>query len=697
VETRVEQPDRTSPQTNPLLRPWTGAWGGVPPFDQVEVEHFRPALEQGMTEKLAEIEAIAEDPAPATFENTIAALERSGRVLERVTPIYGVWSTSMSTPEFQEVEREMAPRLAAFFDRIVQNEALFRRIDAVHAGAGEAGLDAEQKRLAWLYHSNFVRAGARLDGAAKARLSEINQELASLATAFNQNVLGDETHRYLLLQSEDELAGLPRAEREAAAEAAAEHGHEGRWLIANSRSAMEPFLTFADRRELRERAWRLFVSRGDGGERDNNPLISRILALRAERAGLLGYPTHAHWQLEQSMAGTPERAMELMQAVWVPAVARVREEVEEMRALATESGHDHPIEPWDYRYYAERVRKRRYDLDEDGVKQYLRLDRMVESMFWVADQVFGLHFTPVDGLPVYHPEVRVWEVTRGEGGPHVGLFYFDPFARDGKRSGAWMNAYRSQERFDGEISTIVSNNSNFMRARPGEPVLISWTDATTLYHEFGHALHGLASDVEYPYLSGTSVFRDYVEFPSQLLEHWLPTSEVLERFAVHVETGEPLPRALFERIERAARFNEGFRTVEYLASGIVDMRMHLAGDRPIDPGAFERETLEELGMPREIVMRHRPTHFAHVFGGDGYSAAYYSYLWADVLTADAAEAFQEADGFFDRGVARSLMRNVLSAGNTRDPAEAYRAFRSRDPEVGALMRKRGFEREKPAA
>jgi peptidyl-dipeptidase Dcp len=684
-----------APAANPLLEPWTGPYGGVPPFDRVAVEHFVPALEAAMQARLDEVDRIVADSEPPSFANTIEALERSGRRFDRVVAVYGVWSTTRSDAAFQAVEREMAPRMAAFADRIVQNEPLFRRIETVHDAADGAGLTPEQRRLVWLYHSSFVRSGARLGVDEKARLSQINQELASLFTRFNQNVLGDETEQYLLLGEEGELAGLPRSEREAAAEAAAAHGHEGAWLIANTRSAMEPFLTYADRRDLRERAWRLFVSRGDGGgERDNNEIVSRILALRAERAALLGYPTHAHWRLEKSMAGTPERALELMEAVWTPAAERVREEVAEMREVVDDAGDAFVIEPWDYRYYAERLRKRRYDVDDDEVKQFLQLDRMVDSMFWVAEELFGMAFSPVDNVPVYHPDVRVWEVTRRDDDRHLGLFYFDPFARDGKRSGAWMNAYRRQERFDGEVTTIVSNNSNFMRGRAGEPVLISWTDATTLFHEFGHALHGLASDVNYPYVAGTNVFRDYVEFPSQLLEHWLSTPEVLERFAVHVETGEPIPPALVERIRRASLFNEGFGTVEYLGSGLVDMRMHLAGDRPIDPPTFERETLEALGMPREIVMRHRPTHFAHVFGGDGYSAAYYSYLWADVLTADAAEAFIEAGGFFDRDVAGRLLRHVLSAGNTVDPAEAYRAFRGRDPEVGALMRKRGF---RPAA
>ncbi len=435
----------------------------------------------------------------------------------------------------------------------------------------------------------------------------------------------------------------------------------------------------------------MFVDRGDGGgQHDNNAIVAEILALRAERARLLGYETHAHWRLENAMAGTPERAMELMEAVWTPAVARVREEVADMQALADTEGAGITIEPWDYRYYAEKVRQARYDLDANEVKPYLQMDRLREGMFWVAGELFGFAFAPAAGVPVFHPDVAVWEVTDRTSGRHVGLWYFDPYARAGKRSGAWMNAYRTQERFDGEVTTLVSNNSNFVQGRPGEPVLISWDDARTLFHEFGHALHGLASSVRYPSLAGTSVPRDYVEFPSQLLEHWLATPEVLQRFAVHHETGEPIPQALVDRIERAATFNQGFATIEYLSSALVDMRLHLAGARPIDPDAFERETLVELGMPREIVMRHRTPQFQHVFGSDGYSAGYYSYLWSDVLTADAYGAFTEAGGPYDRAVAERLVRHVFSSGNTVDPAAAYRAFRGRDARVEALMQKRGF-------
>lgn len=682
--------DVTAPATaNPLLREWTGPYGGIPPFDKISISDFKPALETAMAEELAEVERIAGNPAPPTFENTIAALERTGRRLDRVTTSYGIWSSTMNTDEFRPIEREMAPKLAAHSDLITQNAALFRRIDAVYNSPEKASLTAEQQRLAWLYYTSFVRAGARLDEAAKSRLSAINQRLAGLYTSFSQNVLADETDQTLVLTSESELAGLPSSLRDAAAAAARAKGQTG-WVITNTRSSVDPFLTYSDNRELREKVWRMFVDRGDNpGAHNNNQLISEILALRAERAKLLGYQTHAHWRLEHTMAKTPERAMELLEAVWRPAVARVAEEVRDMQALARAEGQNITIEPWDYRYYAEKVRKQRYDLDQNEVKPYLQLERLREGMFWVAGELFGFVFTPVT-VPVYHPDVRVWEVKDRASGRHVGVWYFDPYSRAGKRSGAWMNSYRRQERFDQDVTTIVSNNSNFVKGAPGEPELISWDDATTLFHEFGHALHGLSSSVNYPSLSGTAVPRDYVEFPSQLLEHWLSTPQVLQRFALHYQTGEPIPQSLVDRIERASKFNQGFGTTEYLASAIVDMRMHLAGDRPIDADAFERETLAELGMPREIVMRHRSPHFLHVFAGDGYSAGYYSYLWSDVLTADAYQAFVEAGGLYDPAVAARLRQHIFSIGNTMDPADAYRAFRGRDPRIEALMAKRGF-------
>ncbi|HEX8748424.1 MAG TPA: M3 family metallopeptidase [Pyrinomonadaceae bacterium] len=680
-------------EENPLLAKWSGPFSGVPPFDKVKVADFKPALEAAMAENLSEVERVASNPAPPDFGNTIAALERAGRTLQRVQTVYNIWSSTMNGPEFQKVEREMAPRMAAFNDKITQNKPLFQRIEAVYNSPGKSRLTPEQQRLVWLYYTNFVRAGARLDDAAKSRLSQINQQLAGLYTRFSQNLLADESEQFLTLKSEDELAGLPQSIRDAAATAAVAKKSPGSWVIMNTRSSIEPFLTYSDRRDLREKAWRMFVNRGDNADaHDNNSTIAEILQLRAERAKLLGYQTHAHWRLENAMAKTPERALELMEAVWKPAKERVREEVADMQALARREGANIKIEPWDYRYYAEKVRKARYDLDQNEVKQYLQLEKLREGMFWVAGELFNFNFTPVTNVPVYHPDVRVWEVTDKTSGRHIGLWYFDPYAREGKRSGAWMNAYRRQERVNGEITTIVSNNSNFVKGKPGEPVLVSWDDANTMFHEFGHALHGLSSNVTYPSLSGTAVSRDYVEFPSQLLEHWLSTPEVLQRFAVHYQTGKPIPQALVDRIERAETFNQGFATVEYLASALVDMKLHLAGSQKIDPDAFERRTLEELGMPGEIVMRHRTPQFGHVFSSDSYSAGYYSYLWSDVLNADAYEAFVEAKGPYDKTVAGRLRQYIFSVGNTIDPAESYRLFRGRDPKVEALMRKRGFSK-----
>jgi peptidyl-dipeptidase Dcp len=684
------------PANNPLLPKWTGPHGGVPPFDQVKVEHFQPAFAHAMDELRREVAAIAGNPEAPSFENTIAALEEAGRVFGRVETVYGVWSSTMKSPEFQEIEKGLAPKLAAFSDEITQNEKLYKRIAAVFEGPGKAQLTPEQQRLVWRHHTNFVRAGAKLDAAAKKRLSELNQRLATLYTTFGQNLLADEEGHALLLDKEADLDGLPDSVRAGAAAAAEARGEKGKWAITNTRSSVDPFLTYSTRADLRQKVWQSFVDRGDNGDaHDNNKIITEILGLRAERAKLLGYPTHAHWRVEDSMAKTPERAMGLMEAVWPAAVARVRQEVADMQAIANKAKPRRKIEPWDYRFYAEKVRKAKYDLDQNQVKPYLQLEKLREGMFWVAGELFDFAFSPVEGVPVYHPDVRVWEVKDRTSGKHVGLWYFDAYARQGKRSGAWMNAYRNQERFRGEITTIVSNNSNFVKGSAGAPVLISWDDAQTLFHEFGHALHGLSSNVAYPTLSGTSVARDYVEFPSQLLEHWLATPEVLNRFARHHETGTPIPAALVARIQKAATFNQGFATVEYLASALVDMKLHLAGARPIDPDAFEKETLAALGMPEQIVMRHRTPQFGHIFSGDGYAAGYYSYLWADTLSADAYEAFVEAAGPYDRAVAGRLRKNVFSAGDTVDPADGYRAFRGRDPGIDALMRKRGFSAAKP--
>ena len=673
---------------NPLLGPWVGPAGGVPPFDRVRVADFKPALEAAILENLAEIDQIARNPAAPDFENTIAALERSGRTFNRVSAIYGVWSTTMSTAEFQAVERDMQPKLAALSDKIHQNVPLFARIAAVYRDM--SNLSPVQQRLCWFYHTNFVRAGAKLDAPAKRRVAEINERLATLFANFSQNLLADEAGYVLYLKNENDLAGLPEPLRAAARSAATARGHAGEWAILNTRSSMDPFLTYAGRRDLREKVWRAYYSRGDNGNAyDNKKIITEILALRAQRAKLLGYPTHAHWRVADSMAKTPEAAMSLMMQVWPAAVAREHEEVADMQAIADREHAGIQIAAWDYRYYAEKVRRKKYALDMNEVKPYLQLEKLREGMFWAAGQLYGFTFAQVFDLPTANPDVRVWEV-KIAAKAHVGFWYFDPYARSGKNSGAWMSEYRGQHNLDGRISPIVSNNTNFVKDESGDPLLISWDDAVTLFHEFGHALHGLSSDVVYPSLAGTNVVRDFVEFPSQLHENWLSTPEVLSRFAVHYQTGQPIPPALVAKIKNASTFNQGFATVEYLASALVDMKLHLAGEHAIDVDEFERTILDSLGMPPEVVMRHRTPQFAHIFSSDAYSAGYYSYLWAEVLDHDAFEAFIEAGGPYDEGVAKRLHDDIMAVGNSVDPAQAYRNFRGSDPKIDGLLRARGF-------
>jgi peptidyl-dipeptidase Dcp len=581
----------------------------------------------------------------------------------------------------------MTPVLAAFNDEVIQNAALFARVKAVYLTREAAELSSEQQRLVWVVYRRFARQGAALGDAEKSRLAEINKQLAGLYTAFSQNELGDEEDHWLTLDAA-ELDGLPDWLRASAAAAADAKKQKGKFLFANTRSAIEPFLTYSTRRDLREKAFRMWTSRGDNGDaHDNNAAITQILQLRAEKAKLLGYPTFAHWITDYQMAKTPDAVMDLLMKVWAPATARVREEVADMQKIADADGIK--IAPWDYRFYAEKVRKAKYDLDESEIKPYLQLEKIREGMFWAAGQLYGLEFVQVHDLPVVHKDVRVFDVRRA--GKHMGLWYFDPYARAGKQSGAWETEYRSQERFRGEITPIVSNNTNFVPGAPGEPILISWDDAATMFHEFGHALHGLNSNVTYPTLAGANTVRDFVEFPSQLNEHWLPTKEVLSRFALHYKTGKPMPGALVAKIKKARTFNQGFITVEYLVCAIVDMKAHLAGATKVNPRAFEAATLKEIGMPEQIVMRHRLPHFGHIFSGEGYAAGYYDYIWADTLVADAAEAFEEAPGgFYDKALAKKLYDCIVSRGNTVDAGEAYRKFRGRNATVDALMRDRGF-------
>jgi len=670
-----------------LLAPWAGAHGGVPPFDQIDVETLGPAITRAMELNRAELAAITAAPDAPTFENTLLALEDAGRALARAGAVFGIYTSALADDRVQQLELALAPVLAAYRDEITQNQALFARIRAVYEARDTANLAPDQLRLLEVVYKSFARRGAALDDAAKTRLAAINQRLATLFTTFGQNVLADEERDTLVLDGEPDLAGLPDSLRAAAKAEATARGLPAKWVITNTRSSAEPFLALSTRRDLRERAYKMWISRGEhDGPHDNRPLITEILALRGERAQLLGFETHAHWILDDSMAKTPAAAMALMRKVWTAAVARVREEVADMEQLA-----GHPIEPWDYRFYAEQVRQARYDLDENAVKPYLQLDNMRDAMFWIAGELYGLRFARVDDVPVYHSDVTVYEVTRD--GRRIGVWYFDPYARDGKRSGAWMSEYRTQETFREPTTPIVSNNANFVKAAPGEPVLISWDDATTMFHEFGHALHGLLSNTRYPTLAGTNTLRDFVEMPSQLHEHWLATPELLERFARHHETNAPIPHELVAKILEARTFNQGFRTVEYLMAALYDMEIHTAPTAaPIDPIAFEARTMAALGAPREIVMRHRPTQFAHVFTGDEYSAAYYSYLWADTLTADAGEAFVEAGGYYDRGVATKLHDEIMRVGNSVPPEVAFRRFRDRDVDTDALMRDRGFAR-----
>ncbi|WP_264512297.1 M3 family metallopeptidase [Flavobacterium sp. N1719] len=678
--------------TNPLLNDWKGKYGGVPAFSEYKVSQFRSAVDVAIADKLREIDVIATLPTPPSFDNTIAAMERSGKRLSHIKAIFDIYSSNLNTPEFEAVEAEITPKFSEVNNQMYQNKKLFDRIAAVYKSAEMKKLTPEQKRLVTVYYQNFVREGALADPKSKTRIAEINKELAGLFTKFSQNQLADENNLYLALQTEADFDGLPKELADAARSEAKERHLEVLGCIANTRSSIEPFLTFSNRRDLREQAFRIFVSRGDNDNaNNNNATLVKILKLRAEKAKLLGFKTFADWSLSNTMAQKPQRTLDLMLSVWEPAVLKVREDVAEMQKIVAAEGNSFAIEPWDYRYYAEKVRKSKYDVDANQIKPYLQMEKLREGMFWVAGEIFNLNFKQVYDVPVFHPDVRVWEVSNKTTGKVVGLWYFDPYARKGKRSGAWMTAYREQSRFDGEVMTIVSNNCNFIKGAEGEPILISWDDASTLFHEFGHALHGLCSNVNYPLLSGTNTPRDYVEFPSQILERWLATPEVLNRFALHYQTGAPMPMNLVNRIEAAATFNEGFSTVETISSALVDMQLHLLENPEIDPKDFEAKTLYSLHMPHEIVMRHRIPQFGHIFSGDDYAAGYYGYLWADAISADATEAFTvDGKGLYDKEVAKRLLKHVFSVGNTVDPEVSYPLFRGKKSTTDALMRARNF-------
>lgn len=686
-ETTIPSQPVTAFTANPLLTDWAGSYGGVPPWDKVSPAAFPAAFQTAIDARRTEILAIANSAEPVTFQNTFVPLQNAGRVLSRVNTLFGVMTSNMNSPEYQALDRAWSPRLSAASDEITFNEKLFQRIHTVHQNRVGAGLTAEQQRLVERTYQQYVRSGARLMAEQKAELGRINQQLAGLFSDFANKVLADE-NAWTLIENEADLAGLPESLRSSYRAAAQERKLTG-WAVVNTRSSVDPFLTFSENRGLRERIWKSFKQRGDNANANNtSATIAQIVKLRADRARLLGYQSHAHWRMEDTMAGDPAKAQQLMMRVWPAAVARVKEEVADMQKLARVSDARFSIEPWDYLFYAEKVRKQRYDLDQNEVKPYFELNNMIKASMWTAGQLYGLTFHEITGqVPVFHPDVRVWEVK--EGARHVGLFYGDYFARTGKRSGAWASTYRGYETFTGRtINPLSSNNNNFVKAGTGEPVLISQDDAETLFHEFGHALHSLLSQVNYPGLASTP--RDFVEYPSQVMEHWVLTRPVLDRFAHHYKTGQPMPQALVDKIKAAEKFNQGYVTTEYLSAALVDMALHTRPDGVIDATTFERDALAAIGMPREIAMRHRLPQFNHLFTSDAYSAGYYSYLWSEVMDADTWQAFEQAGNVFDPTIAERMRRFILSPGNTTDRGEAYRQFRGRDPRVEALLQVRGF-------
>ena len=687
-EAKGARQDLAEQKDNPFARAWDTPFG-LPPFEAIAPEHFRPAFDRALADNRAAIEAIAATEGDASFGNTIVPLELSWRNLARVSSVFWLLAGADTNEKLEAIDLAVSPQLARHYSEVFQHAGLFHRIEALYAQCERLDLDAEQQRVLERYRVAFMRAGAALDPPARQRLGEINERLALVGTSFSQNVLAEEKAYALVLESESDLAGLPDFVRTAARATAEERGLAGKHAITLARSSIEPFLTFSSRRDLREKAFRAWLARGDGGgETDNKALVAEMIALRQERARLLGFATPAHFRLDDAMAKTPDAARAMLDAVWGPARAHALRDRDELQALARAEWANVALAPWDWRYYAEKLRKARYDLDEAEIKPFFQLERMIEAAFHTATRLFGLTFTRLEAMPAYHPDVRVWEV-RGADGRHVGLFLGDYFARPSKRSGAWMTSLRDQERLGEEIAPIIVNVMNFSK---GEPALLSFDDARTLFHEFGHALHGLLSDVTYPLLSGTSVATDFVELPSQLYEHWLEQPEVLGRFARHYRSDEPMPAQLLQRLLKARNFGQGFATVEYLASAIVDLDFHtLETADAVDPGAFERAALERIGMPAEIAMRHRTPHFTHVFSGDGYAAAYYSYMWSEMLDADSFAAFKETGDVFDPATARRLHDYIYSAGNRREPAEAYRLFRGALPKVDGVLAKRGLD------
>jgi peptidyl-dipeptidase Dcp len=688
AEAEPQTPTPVAVPDNALLADWTGPYQGVPPWDKVRPDLFPQAFQFAIDEQRREALAIADNSAAPTFANTIEAMEKTGRRLDRVSTIFAVMTDNLSTPEYEALDKEWSPKLSAAYDEIVLNPRLFQRIETLYNGRQTLGLDAVQTRLLERTYESFARRGAKLDPQQKALLTEMNKTLSGLFSDFNSRLLKDETS--VTPASAAEMKGVPQDVKDAALTAAKEKGlPAGTYAIRNTRSAVEPVLSFGANRPLREKVWRAFVNRGDNANaNDTNEIIRQIVKLRADRARLLGFRNHAEWRMQDTMAKDPQRAMDLMLKVWKPAVARVREEVADQLTFARKDGLKQ-IQPWDYRYYQEKVRKAKYDLSEDEIKPYFEQSNLLKGMHWAAEQLYDLKFTENTGtVPVFHPDVRTFEVTNAKTGEVVGLWYLDTFAREGKRSGAWMTTYRSRARLTDDNVVLASNNNNFTKPSAGKPVLLSLDDAETMFHEFGHAIHYLLVDVKYPSLGGSQ--RDFVEYPSQVNENWLLTRPLLEKFARHYQTGQPMPSALVDKIKKADTFNQGFGTVEYLASALVDMKLHLDPAGNVDPDAFEKQALAEIGMPREMVMRHQLSQFGHLFSSDGYSAGYYSYLWSEVMDADTWAAFEEAGNPFDRTIADRFRTILLSTGNETDRAEAYRQFRGRDPDVSALLTRRGF-------
>lgn len=675
---------------NPLLVPSTAPFGAVP-FDRIRVEHLAPALDEAIAAQRRAVEAITSSSEPPSFANTIEALERAGSASRMAGAAFGVYASNLSNDTVRELETEFSAKFARLQNEILLDPALFARVRAVHEDPATAELPPEAVRLTERTHDRFVRAGAALDEQARGRVAELSQRIAALQTRFNQNLLRD-TDAFSMVVDEADLDGLPPSVRSGAAQAATAAGEPGRYVFTLQRPSYEGFMTYSERRDLRETLYTAFINRGDNGnEFDNNAIIAELVQLRAERARILGHDNHAALVTSASMAQTPEAVMDLLQRVWDVAIVQGRQDAAELQALIDQSPEPHTLEGWDWRFYAEKVRQQRFDLDPAEVEPYFGLDNMLAAAFHVSGELFGVRFSERDDIPVYHPDVRVYEVTDAEGA-HVGLFYTDFFAREGKRSGAWMTSYRPQNRLDGEQAPHVANVLNVPKPAPGEPALISLSEANTLFHELGHGLHGLLSDVTYPSLSGTAVPRDYVEFPAQFMEHYLLQPQVLRRYARHVETDEPISDELIERIVTASTFNQAHATLEYVASALVDQRYHTLTPEQaaeIDPRAFEREAMRELGAMQQIPMRHRSPHFAHIFGG-GYDAAYYAYMWSEVLDADGFAAFTETGDIFDPTMAGRLLEHVYSRGNTVDWSEGFRAFRGRDPAVEPLLRNRGL-------